>query len=240
MIKKIARKLRGSRIPVPLFRLLNGSKAVYRCPICDYSGPFRDSRGRWISKKDSRCPSCDSTERTRIEWAAIQEVFTERDPASINVIHFAPEKLIAARVRPIVASYQTADLEGVGVDHQADLCDLPFPAQSFDLVIASHVLEHIKDDAKALSEIRRILKPGGIAVLPVPTTQVPTVEYPAARPEEAGHVRAPGRDYFDRYVPHFDRVVVRSSDDFPSEMQLLSRPIGTSDLNLAYVPICYA
>jgi ubiquinone/menaquinone biosynthesis C-methylase UbiE len=42
---------------------------------------------------------------------------------------------------------------------------------TFDIIWASHILEHVKDDIKAIQEITRVLKKGGIAVLPVPVNR---------------------------------------------------------------------
>jgi SAM-dependent methyltransferase len=44
---------------------------------------------------------------------------------------------------------------------QADAQAIPFPANTFDLVIANHMLYHVPDIQQALKEIRRVLKPGG-------------------------------------------------------------------------------
>jgi SAM-dependent methyltransferase len=66
---------------------------------------------------------------------------------------------------------------GRGVDRREDLTHLSFPDGSFDLVYASHVLEHILDDQSAIREIRRVLSVGGVAVLPVPIISNSTVEY---------------------------------------------------------------
>lgn len=103
--------------------------------------------------------------------------------------------------------------------HRVDPTDLPFPDESYDLAFDPHVLEHIKDDAAALREISRILRPGGLAVLPVPVVGAVTVEYPATNPFEAGHVRAPGADYFGRYFPYFRSVQVVTSEELPAENQ---------------------
>ncbi len=91
---------------------------------------------------------------------------------------------------------------------RADVLDLPFESESFDLVIASHVLEHVADDRKAVAEIRRVLKIGGQAVLQTPfsatlahTWEDGGVDTPAARTEAYGqddHVRLYGRDIFER------------------------------------------
>ena len=107
-----------------------------------------------------------------------------------------------------------------GVDHNVDLQHLPFADETYDFVFASHVLEHIPDDQKAISEIRRILKPNGIAILPVPIDSENTIEYPEPNPHEFYHVRAPGMDYFDRYERHFSKVERFSSGSLPKKYQL--------------------
>ena len=131
---------------------------------------------------------------------------------------------------------------------------MSFPDSSFDLVYCSHVLEHIKDDLAAISEVRRVLTPGGIAILPVPIVSDITVEYPAPNPHESLHVRAPGVDYFDRYKRFFGDVRVLSSAEFDARFQTYTyedrshwptrtlphrRPsFGTKHPD--YVPICRA
>jgi hypothetical protein len=80
------------------------------------------------------------------------------------------------------------------------------------------VLEHIKEDDHALAEIRRVLTPAGIAVLPVPIVAGTTIEYPHAY--EFGHVRAPGADYYEKYQQYFAQVKTWSSHDFPSQYQV--------------------
>lgn len=137
----------------------------------------------------------------------------------MRVIHFAPEPFLSQRIRGLFDAYFTADLARWGVSVKADLTRLPFRTGEFDLVYASHVLEHIPDDAAALREIRRILKKGGMAILPVPFYGLDrTVEYP--RPLEFGHVRAPGLDYYERYRKIFSSVEPYTSDDFPGEHQV--------------------
>lgn len=122
------------------------------------------------------------------------------------------------------------------------------------MILYSHrtFLEHIDDDQKALSEIRRVLKPHGIAVLPVPIVSVKTIEYEQPNPHECGHVRSPGQDYFERYAQHFSTVDVMSSRDFPEEYQLYSyedrtlwpteqmplREAMAGERHPDYVPIC--
>jgi ubiquinone/menaquinone biosynthesis C-methylase UbiE len=55
------------------------------------------------------------------------------------------------------------------VDFAVDISDMSIiPSESYDMFICSHVLEHVDDDRKALSELFRILKPGGAGILMVP------------------------------------------------------------------------
>jgi SAM-dependent methyltransferase len=58
--------------------------------------------------------------------------------------------------------------KGLGDVKQADACGLPFPDQTFDLIFATDVIEHVDDDFSALRELRRVLKPGGYLLLTVP------------------------------------------------------------------------
>lgn len=128
------------------------------------------------------------------------------------MLHFAPEPALRSVFSTIFSNYETADLNRHDVDHCVDIQELPFANESYDVVFASHVLEHIKDDYKAIREIYRILKRSGIAVLPVPIIDFNTLEYKEPNPQEDYHVRAPGLDYFERYQI-FSRVEIYTSSD---------------------------
>ncbi len=131
--------------------------------------------------------------------------------------------------------------------------DLDVPNESFDVIFASHVIEHIDDDIRAIKEVYRVLKPGGLAILPVPILVDKTVEYGAPMPLEDLHVRAPGLDYFDKYRSVFDRVDVFTSQDFSERYQVWDHddrtrfPRDEAPLRTAmsgsrhpdYVPVCH-
>jgi predicted SAM-dependent methyltransferase len=173
--------------------------------------------------------------------------------SQLRVLHMAPEPFFEARLRRQCRSYITADISGKNVDIREDLTKLSFPSDSFDLVYASHVLEHIQDDWSALHEIRRVLSVGGIAILPVPIIAEATVEYGAPNPREVFHVRAPGIDYFDRYRAVFKRVQIFESASFDSRFQVWihedrsrlpsprmpKRPPMTGRRHSDYIPVCY-
>ena len=201
-------------------RTRNFNKTKYTCPVCNYQGPFADYvlADTWIIKH-ARCPNCDSFARHRLAQLVLNELQKNYDFSAMKMLHFAPETCFQVKFKQIFGEYITADLNLKDVDVRANLTDLPFQNAQFDLVFASHVLEHIKDDLKALAEIRRVLKPNGIAILPVPIVGIKTVEYPEPNPFEAGHVRAPGLDYYQRYSNYFLRVENFSSENFSEKYQ---------------------
>jgi SAM-dependent methyltransferase len=58
--------------------------------------------------------------------------------------------------------------KGLGKVHKGDITAIPFPDRSFDMVLATDIIEHVDADEKALEEVARILKPGGRAIITVP------------------------------------------------------------------------
>jgi SAM-dependent methyltransferase len=127
-------------------------------------------------------------------------------PESAEIIHFAAEPWVRAEMEARGARYRTADLNDL-FELQLDITAIDLPDASLDMVIANHVLEHV-DDAKALAEVFRVLKPGGQAVLTVPmidgfdaTYEDPahdTAELRALYYGDPTHLRWYGRDFRDR------------------------------------------
>jgi ubiquinone/menaquinone biosynthesis C-methylase UbiE len=171
----------------------------------------------------------------------------------MSALHFAPEGCIRAYLKRRFKTYMTSDIAMSDVDVRADMRSLPFGSGDFDFIFASHVLEHIKDDEDAIREVARVLRPGGIAVLPVPIIAPDkTVEYPEPNPHEDGHVRSPGLDYFERFKPHFATVQAYGSSDFSPAYQtyiyedrsawpadkMPLRPTSTGEKHAEYVPVC--
>ncbi len=153
-------------------------------------------------------PSTLSLERHRLLWLYLKEK-TDFFIAPLKVLHFAPEQAFYKRFRKLKnLEYTTTDLNSPLADVKADICNLPFKDNSYDFIICNHVLEHIPDDAKAMSELYRILKPGGTAILQIPqdmdreeTYEDFNITDPKEREKHFGqydHVRVYGLDYFDR------------------------------------------
>ncbi|OAB76146.1 class I SAM-dependent methyltransferase [Cochleicola gelatinilyticus] len=153
-------------------------------------------------------PSTLSLERHRLLWLYLQNetpFFSEK----IKLLHFAPEQAFYKRFKKLKnIEYTTTDLNSPIADVKADICNLPFQDDSYDLIICNHVLEHIPDDRKAMSELYRVLKPGGTAILQVPyeedrteTYEDDTITDPKERARIFGqydHVRIYGLDYYER------------------------------------------
>lgn len=208
------------RVNFLIFKLRNLQKEKFECPICGYIGPFVDIVTSDGPRKHAKCPKCTASERHRIQCVVLHEVLRDRPTRHWKMLHFAPEPFFRRFFAQRFGQYETADFKMKGVDHTVDLQRLPFDDKTYDFVFASHVLEHIPDDRRAISEIRRILKPNGMAILPVPIYSAKTIEYPEPNPHEFFHVRAPGTDYFDRYEPHFSKVERFSSSSLPEKYQL--------------------
>lgn len=229
-------------------------KQYFVCPCCGHIGRFK-ATGRFMGRRPhARCPQCRALERHRLQHLVLREVFDCRLINTGRVLHVAPEPSMRALIEPMFETYIGADIEPRGNTVRADLRALQFEDDSFDMVYASHVLEHIDDDRQALSEVRRVLRPGGLAILPVPIVAETTVEYPGPSPTEHGHVRAPGADYYDRYAPFFSRILLRSSEDYDPIHQLYvyedrtiyptraapRRPPMPGERHPDRVPLCFA
>jgi len=153
-------------------------------------------------------PSTLSLERHRLLWLYLKNK-TNFFTSPHKVLHFAPEQAFYNRFKALAnLEYVTTDLNSPLADVKADICDLPFPDNSFDVILCNHVLEHIPDDFGAMKELYRILKPGGWGIFQIPQDLKRTVTFEddtiTDRKERAkifgqyDHVRIYGRDYFDK------------------------------------------
>ncbi|PIF00325.1 MAG: SAM-dependent methyltransferase [Maribacter sp.] len=153
-------------------------------------------------------PSTLSLERHRLLWLFIKKE-TDFFTARLKVLHFAPEQAFYKRFRNLGnLEYTTTDLNSPLADVEADICDLPFTDNTYDVILCNHVLEHIPDDKKAMRELYRVLKPGGWGIFQIPqdldrehTFEDDSITDQKERARIFGqydHVRIYGRDYFDK------------------------------------------
>lgn len=153
-------------------------------------------------------PSTLSLERHRLLWLYLNEQ-TDFFTVPKKVLHFAPEQAFYKLFRKQKnLDYTTTDLFSPLADVKADICNLPFEDNQYDVILCNHVLEHIPDDTKAMQELYRVLKPGGMAILQIPqdlkrevTFADDTITDQKERAKIFGqydHVRIYGRDYFDK------------------------------------------
>lgn len=159
-------------------------------------------------RNNALSPSTLSLERHRLLWLYLQRE-TDFFTAPKKVLHFAPEQAFYKRFRNQQnLDYTTTDLESPLADVKADICNLPFEDNSFDVLLCNHVLEHIPNDTKAMQELYRILKPGGMGIFQIPqdinravTFEDDSITDKKERTRIFGqydHVRIYGLDYFDK------------------------------------------
>jgi SAM-dependent methyltransferase len=172
----------------------------YNCPVCDANLKyFKGISYDYIKKLEDNafvypffmletstiynfaCPHCNATDRDRLYAIYINKKLTESKPAhKLALIDFAPQNGLSVFLKkhPQI-NYRSADLYMENVDDKVDITDMKiYKNNTFDFFICSHVLEHVKDDKKAISELYRILKPGGsgIAMAPIMLSLNETLE----------------------------------------------------------------
>ena len=230
-MKEIISKLVPERLSrfikevVLVFRKFYYKGSSYYCPVCDNSFRHLLTGGfdlPVIKEKEIIgagrrpniiCPYCQSTDRDRLVYLYMDnklDIFHYK----LKVLHIAPEPALYKFLRRRKnLNYLTGTKYSEGIYfhkdiESIDLLDLPFKDGEFDLFISNHVLEHINDDAKAMSEIYRVIKDNGIAILQVPishkiesTYEDSSITSEKMREEHFGqfdHVRIYGKDYVTR------------------------------------------
>jgi SAM-dependent methyltransferase len=187
---------------------LKGNK--YTDPIDGKSFRRFLSYGYGKQRENALSPSTLSLERHRLMWLFLRDdtdFFTSKE--KIKTLHIAPEQCFLDLFRKQKnLEYITSDLESPIADVKADICNLPFDDNSFDVVFCNHVLEHIINDTKAMQELYRVLKKGGFGIFQIPqdlsrekTFEDNTITNRRERAEIFGqydHVRVYGRDYFNK------------------------------------------
>jgi SAM-dependent methyltransferase len=208
------------------------------CPVCDDRvpgfAPLADFYFQQLEEHGSdlhatqfetinfnayQCPHCGATDRDRL---------------------YALSRHIKSKYR---IRYRTADLFQKGVDDRVDITSMTcYPDASFDAFICSHVLEHVENDRKAMSELLRVLKPGGwgIAMVPISTALKEDREHPVKTEAErwkyfgqGDHVRLYSREGFVRRLQDVGFGVLQLGRDYFQSSQMVR--CGLTESSVLYV-----
>lgn len=216
------------------------------CPCC--GGRFRHflvagRPPRW----NARCPGCGAFERHRLLWLYLRErTRVLESPARLLAV--APERALERLLRRVpTLTYVSGDLGSPLAMVRFDVGALPLRDGTFDAILCTHVLEHVRDARRAMRELYRVLAPGAWALLqsPIDPTRATTYEDPAiVTPEsrerafgQRDHARVFGRDYgdwlraagFDVQVEDFARslgadAITRHALDVDEDIYRCTRP----------------
>lgn len=203
-----------------LYRRVKYFGFKFKCPFC--KGNFRKlipSGSNFPVLKEKKvigsgyrlnvvCPCCHSKDRERLIYLYLKNK-TNIFSKNLKVLHVSPEEALQKILMALPnINYLAANLNPQTAMVKMDITDINYKDNSFDVVICNHVLEHIINDEKAMSELYRVLKPGGWAILQVPisllltkTLEDPSITSPREREEIFGqddHVRIYGKDYKNR------------------------------------------
>lgn len=143
----------------------------YQCNICG----TRLSKFLIKHNTDKMCPACGSLSRNRRLWSLLSKKINP----GINLLHFSPSRSLFRKLKTLDIHYVSTDYEGEFIAHkQHDITAIDEPADSFDIIICYHVLEHIENDLLAMEELLRVLKPGGTGFIQTPFKTGDTYENP--------------------------------------------------------------
>ncbi len=190
------------------------SKNNVACPCCHNEFvTFLPTAGQF-ARPHAACPIYSSLERHRMMILYLERETSVFEAKNIKILHIAPEPHLFNRfLKAQGSNYHPVDLF-TGSNYyppptaNMDITNIGGEANVYDVILCSHVLEHIPDDTKAMSELYRVLKPSGFAILQVPmeknrakTYEDWSITTPAAREVafyQNDHVRIYGNDYQDR------------------------------------------
>jgi SAM-dependent methyltransferase len=217
------------------------------CPFCGYSFSkflptgalnrsfWKSNEGKELLKRDhvnvanAKCPICGSGERHRLLYFYLLEKVKIMDKRNINLLDVAPDNFIYDSIfKKININYYSIDIKkDRNPTHLMDIKELKFSDNYFDIIICYHVLEHIKEDTKAMKELFRVLKPGGFGILQVPIwANKKTIEDEFVKEKDyelyhghKDHVRRYGLDYAKKLKNvGFDVKIDKFSSNMPLDV----------------------
>ncbi|MBN1639414.1 MAG: class I SAM-dependent methyltransferase [Ignavibacteriales bacterium] len=256
-IKKVVKKIIPKKYRSDVRSLYNHFRSLsyfglkYQCNICN--GHFRKLLPMGINKNATKnivgggyrfalCPRCHSTDRERLTyWYLTNKTNILSPQKKTKLLHIAPEnnlKKVFSNINKI--EYIDGDLNPLKAENQMDITDINFEDNYFDFIICNHVLEHVKDDKKAMRELFRVLKPGGEAILQVPifTTKIKTFEdFSIVLSEERekyfgqkDHLRIYGKDYKDKLEGEGFKVKLYDIKNDLNNMDIVRHGINSEEI----------
>lgn len=184
--------------------LYKGDKV--ECPVCERSFSKFLSYGSEVAHRENvLCPYDLTLERHRLMWLYLKD-HSNFFKDELKVLHIAPEQCFHKKFQEHKnLDYLTGDLESPIADMHFDLHDIPLEDNRFDIVFCNHVMEHVNDAIRCMSELNRVMKPGGWGIMQVPqdfsretTYEDPSIVTPEDREKhywQKDHVRLFGQDY---------------------------------------------
>lgn len=136
-----------------------------------------------LKNDDLLCPFCGSLSRNRRLW----NLLNEKRMIKGNILHFSPSRSLYRKLKKNrEINYFSSDFENEFIaDFQFDITEINQESEKFDIIICYHILEHILDDKKAMSELYRVLKPNGTVFIQTPFKESDIYEdYSIVLPEE--------------------------------------------------------
>lgn len=154
---------------VNIYPLIFKANKRVMCPFCHWEG--KEFLPTGINpRKNAICPKCGSLERHRLYYLYLKKIIPKNK--HFCLLHIAPEKTLCDFLKSYNnIKYLSIDLDPHKAMKKADIQNMSFHNNSFDIIFCSHVLEHVDDDRKAMKEFLRVLKPNGFAILQVPISK---------------------------------------------------------------------
>lgn len=161
----------------------------YECPFCGFhsddlallgidSPAARKYKTVGMGVRPGMCWKCRAKDKEKLLYLYLRDIAKIFDGHPLRILHIAPEDIIAQRILTMKSiDYICGDFFAKGYMyppyvHNMNVLNLPFADGDFDMVMCNHVLEHIEDDRKAMRELFRVLKKGGVGLLQVPMSNI--------------------------------------------------------------------
>jgi len=177
------------------------------CPVCEKSFSSFLSYGSAVAHRENvLCPYDLTLERHRLMWLYLKNESDFFTANKLKVLHIAPEQCFYSKFKVQKnIEYLTGDLESPLADLHFDLHKIPLEDNQFDVVFCNHVMEHVDDPIQCMTELHRVMKIGGWAIMQVPqdfsretTYEDATIISLEEREKhfwQKDHVRLFGKDY---------------------------------------------